>query len=112
MIFDLLLGEVSDDGIDEVLLDILPGEVVELGESAGFVALVMLDGHTVGLGLFLALFDGLFDQVLRHQAVRLPVLFGLLRLRVFVQDGRKLNSRQPSHVVLLAELLELLRDAG
>ena len=61
MIFDLLLGEVVDDGIDEVLLDVLSGEVVELAEPAGLVALVMLDGNTVGLGLFLALFDGLID---------------------------------------------------
>ena len=61
VIFDLLLGEVGDDGIDEVLLNILSGEVVELAEPAGFVALVMLDGNTVGLGLFLALLDGLVD---------------------------------------------------
>ena len=61
MIFDLLLSEVGDDGIDEVLLDVLSGEVVELAEPAGLVALVMLDGNTVGLSLFLALFDGLID---------------------------------------------------
>lgn len=61
VIFDLLLGEVGDDGIDEVLLNILSGEVVELAEPAGLVALVMLDGNTVGLGLFLALLDGLVD---------------------------------------------------
>ena len=80
MIFYLFLCEVGDDGIDEVLLDILSSEVVELAESAGLVTLVMLNGDTVGLGFFLALFDVFLDKFLRDQAVRLSVLFGLLRL--------------------------------